>query len=727
MSDQEKEKPVDAEGRSGGQPSEAQESSVEDIAETPTTPQPVRSDLTEDEASRRVLDLRHQLEYHNYRYYVQDDPEVTDAEYDALYRELKALEEQFPELITPDSPTQRVSIGNATVSEFPKVVHEVPMLSLSNVFSPQNLAEWNERAEKYLDRRYDFDYTVEPKIDGLSVALLYENGALVRGATRGDGITGDDITPNLKTIKSIPWKLQYRDGSADPVPTRLEVRGEVYMPIAAFEKLNRELAEKGEKLFANPRNSAAGSLRQKDSAITAKRPLNVFIYTLAQMEGGPPIKNQWEAIRFFERLGFRVAPGIKLCKNLDEVVEAVLAWVERRERLDFEIDGSVIKINDFAIEDKLGFVGRDPRWATAYKFPAREAVTRLVGINWTVRRTGTINPLAVLEPVNIGGTTVKSATLFNIDMIERLGLKINDPLLVKRAGDVIPNVVKVMEERRTGQETPVELPATCPSCGAPTTRRPDESGSNDPKLYCTNDPYNCPSQMRDWIFYFSAVRGVDGMGERIAHRFYDEGLMRDFGDLYYLKREQLLALDRFGERSTDKLLNQIEESKQKPLDNLLMALGIPHVGVKSAEMLANHFHSLANLQAADVEAIAGIKGMGQVAARNIVDFFANPNNRQVVQKIIEAGVRTADPIEEDIGARKPLAGKTFVLTGNLVNYGRKQAEELLKRRGATIGSSVSKNTDYVIAGPEAGSKLTKAQQLGIAILDEEAFTRLVAD
>ncbi|MDB5079113.1 MAG: ligase [Chloroflexi bacterium] len=702
------------------------ESGVEDIAVTSTTPQPVRPGLTEDEASRRVLDLRHQLEYHNYRYYVQDDPEVTDAEYDALYRELKTLESLYPELITPDSPTQRVSIGNA-VSEFPKVVHEVPMLSLSNVFSPQDLAEWNERASKYLDRRYDFTYTVEPKIDGLSVALVYEDGVLVRGATRGDGITGDDITPNLKTIKSIPWKLKYRDGSTDPIPARLEVRGEVYMPISAFDKLNRELAEKGEKLFANPRNSAAGSLRQKDSSITAKRPLNVFIYTLARMEGGPELKTQWEALKFFERLGFRVAPEIKLGEDLDQVVEAVTAWLDRRERLDFEIDGAVIKINEFAVEDKLGFVGRDPRWATAYKFPAREAVTRLTGITWTVRRTGTINPLAILDPVNIGGTTVKSATLFNIDMIERLGLKINDPLLVKRAGDVIPNVVKVMEERRTGEETPVVLPATCPSCGAPTTRRPDESGSNDPKLYCTNDPYDCPSQMRDWIFFFSAVRGVDGMGERIAHRFYDEGLLRNFGDLYYLKREQLLALDRFGERSTDKLLNQIEESKKKPLDNLLMALGIPHVGVKSAEMLANHFHSLANLEAADIDAIAAIKGMGRVAAQSIVKFFANENNRKIVQKIIDAGVRTEDPIEEENGGRKALAGKTFVLTGNLVNYGRKQAEELLKRRGATIGSSVSKNTDYVIAGAEAGSKLTKAQQLGVSILDEEAFTRLVED
>ncbi|MBN9388477.1 MAG: NAD-dependent DNA ligase LigA [Chloroflexi bacterium] len=699
--------------------------SVGEIAETPTNPQPIPENITEDQANQRILDLRHQIEYHNYRYYILDDPEVTDAEFDALFRELKALETRFPELITPESPTQRVSVGGV-VSEFPKVVHEVPMLSLSNVFSPEGLGEWNERALKYLDKRFDFEYTVEPKIDGLSVSLLYENGVLVRGATRGDGITGDDITPNLKTIKSIPWNLKYRDGSDDPIPTRLEVRGEVYMPISSFEKLNKELAEKGEKLFANPRNSAAGSLRQKDASITAKRPLNVFIYTLAQMDGGPDLKTQWEALKFFERLGFRVAPDIKLCQDLQTVSNAVQNWIDRRDKLDFEIDGSVIKINDFATEDRLGFVGRDPRWATAYKFPAREAVTRLLGITWTVRRTGTINPLAVLEPVSIGGTTVKSATLFNIDMIERLGLRINDPLLVKRAGDVIPNVVKVMDERRTGEETPIELPATCPSCGAPTTRRPDEDGTNDPKLYCTNDPYHCPFQMKDWIFFFSAVRGVDGMGERIAHRFYDEGFLKDYGDLYYLDREKLLALDRFGEKSTDKLLKQIEDSKQKPLDNLLMALGIPHVGVKSAEMLANHFHSLANLEAADVEAIASIKGMGRVAAQSIVEFFQNENNQAVLKKVKEAGVRTEDPIEED-GGPKPLAGKTFVLTGNLVNYGRKQAEELLKRRGATIGSSVSKNTDYVIAGAEAGSKLTKAQQLGINILDEDAFTRLLQD
>ena len=701
------------------------QTSVSDIAQTPTTPVAADAHLDAAQAERRVLDLRHQIEYHNYRYYVLDDPQVTDAEYDALFRELKALEEAFPELISPDSPTQRVSVGGA-VSEFPKVRHEVPMLSLSNVFSPGELTEWSERAAKYLDRRLVFEYTVEPKIDGLSVALLYENGVLVRGATRGDGVIGDEITANLKTIKSIPWKLRPTDG--EEVPSLLEIRGEVYMPISAFEKLNRELTERGEKLFANPRNSAAGSLRQKDPGITAKRPLNAYFYTLAQKKGGPEIKTQWDALRYFERLGFRVAPDIKLLKTEADVVEAVQAWLTRRDRLDFEIDGSVIKINDFATEAALGFVGRDPRWATAYKFPPREAVTRLNEIQWTnIRRTGSINPLAILEPVNIGGITVKSATLFNVDIIEGLGLRIGDPVLVKRAGDVIPNVVKVMEERRTGQETPVVLPVVCPACGAPTTRREDEDGNKDPKLYCTNNAYDCPGQMRDWIAFFAAVRGVDGMGERIAHRFYDEGLLHDYGDLYYLDKERLLKLDRFGEKSADKLLAQIEASKAQPLENLLMALGIPQVGVKAGEMLANHFHSLDNLRAADVDAIAAIKGMGRVAAQSIVKFFGDERNQAVLTKIIAAGVRTADPIEEDSDGKKPLAGKTFVLTGSLVNYGRKQAEELLKRRGATIGSGVSKNTDYVIAGADSGTKLTKAQQLGIQVLSEEEFSRLVED
>lgn len=704
---------------------EQKRTSVDQIAATSITPHKVEANLTQEEAGRRVLDLRHQLEYHNYRYYILDDPQVTDGEYDALYRELRALEEKYPELISPDSPTQRVSVGGA-VSEFPKVRHELPMLSLSNVFSPQELADWSERPTKLLDRKLDFEYTVEPKIDGLSVALLYENGILVRGATRGDGVIGDDITVNLKTIKSIPWKLRAPE-NGEELPSLLEVRGEVYMPISAFEKLNKELAERGEKLFANPRNSAAGSLRQKDPGITAKRPLNIYLYTLAQKKGGPVLKTQWEALKYFEQLGFRVAPEIKKCATLEEVSEAVQQWLTKRDRLDFEIDGAVIKINDFANQEKLGFVGRDPRWATAYKFPAREAVTKLVNIQWTnIRRTGSINPLAILEPVNIGGITVKSATLFNVDMIERLGLRINDPVLVKRAGDVIPNVVKVMEERRTGEETPVVVPAICPACGAPTTRREDESGSKDPKVYCTNTPYNCSGQMRDWIAFFAAVRGVEGMGERIAHRFYDEGLMQDFADLYYLKKEKMLELERFGERSADKLLAQIEASKQQPLDNLLMALGIPQVGYKSAEMLANHFHSLANVIAADIDTTASIKGMGRIAAQSIVDFFANEDNKRVVEKIIAAGVRVEDPVEEDSGS-KPLAGKTFVLTGTLVNYGRKQAEELLKRRGATIGSSVSKSTDYVIAGVESGSKLTKAQQLGLAILDEEAFRQLIED
>jgi DNA ligase (NAD+) len=672
---------------------------------------------TPNEVQQRIEELRHQIEYHNYRYYVLDDPQVTDAEYDALYRELKRLEEEHPEFISPDSPTQRVGVG--VVTDFAKVVHEVPMLSLSNVFSLQELEEWNNRASKFLGGRATFEYTVEPKIDGLSVALVYENGVLVRGATRGDGIAGDDVTANLKTIKTIPLRLQKIDGQE--MPSLLEVRGEVYMAKSAFEKLNLELAERGEKLFANPRNSAAGSLRQKDPSITQKRPLSIFIYTLARKEGGPEIKSQSEAIEYFKKLGFRVAPDIVLVKTLEEAEERVKWWLNRRMGLDFEIDGSVIKINDFETEEKLGFVGRDPRWATAYKFPPLEAVTKLIMIDWhSIRRTGSINPLAILEPVDIGGIRVKTATLFNLDLIERLGLKLGDPVLVKRAGDVIPNVVKVMEERRTGEEKPFEFPQTCPSCGSTTIRKEDGGG----KLYCSNDPYHCPAQMKDWISFFAAQMGIEGLGERNAHRFYDEGLLRDFADLYTLDKERLTSLERVGNRMADNLLQEIEASKKNPLRQFLTALGIPQVGYKSAEMLASHFQSLDNLMAADVETISDIKGMGKVVAESIVRFFGNEDNRRVIDKLREVGVNMIEP---ERAGKKTLSGKTFVLTGNMVNYTRSHAEELLKSRGATVGSSVSKNTDYLIAGDKAGSKLTKAQQLGITILDETQFKAMVED
>ncbi len=671
---------------------------------------------TANEVQQRIEDLRHQIEYHNYRYYVRDDPQVTDAEYDALYRELRQLEQEHPEFITPDSPTQRVGVG--VVTDFAKVVHEVPMLSLSNVFSAQELEEWNNRATKFLGSKAAFEYTVEPKIDGLSVALVYENGVLVRGATRGDGIAGDDVTPNIKTIKSVPLRLHKIDN--EEMPELLEVRGEVYMAKSAFDKLNQELAGKGEKLFANPRNSAAGSLRQKDPSITQKRPLNIFVYTLAQKKGGPEIKNQWEALQYFQKLGFRVAPDIKLCQTLEEVEDRVRNWLDRRMSLDFEIDGSVVKINDFGIEEKLGFVGRDPRWATAYKFPPLEAVTRLNKIDWRyIRRTGSINPLAMLEPVDIGGITVKTATLFNLDLIEKLGLRIGDPVLVKRAGDVIPNVVKVMEERRTGEETPFEYPKTCPSCGAPTTRLEEGGGG---KLYCTNDAYHCPAQMKDWIAFFAAQMGIEGLGERNAHRFYDENLLKDFADLYYLTKEQLLSLERVGTKLADNLLGEIDSSKQNPLRQLLTALGIPQVGTKAAEMLASQFRTLDALIAADVETITDIKGMGKVAAASIVKFFQNEANRAVIQKLKQAGVNTIEP---ERGGKKTLAGKTFVLTGNLVNYTRSYAEELLKNKGATVGSSISKNTDFLVVGDKAGTKLTKAQQLGITILNEEDFKALL--
>ena len=672
---------------------------------------------TATQVQQQIDELRHQIEYHNYRYYVLDDPLMTDAEYDTMFWELKALEDEHPEMITPESPTQRVGAG--AVTDFTKVVHEAPMLSLSNVFSAGELEEWHRRATKFLGGPVsNYEYTVEPKIDGLSVALVYENGLLVRGATRGDGIAGDDITSNLKTIKSVPLRLHKIEG--EEIPSLIEIRGEVYMPKAAFDKLNQELAQKGQKLFANPRNSAAGSLRQKDPSITQKRPLNIFVYTLARMQGGPEIKTQWEALKYFEKLGFRVAPGIVLCNTLEEVEQQVRGWLERRLGLDFEIDGAVVKINDFATEEKLGYVGRDPRWATAYKFPPLEAITRLAAIQWTnIRRTGSINPLAILEPVDIGGITVKSATLFNLDLIEEMGLKIGDPVLVKRAGDVIPNVVKVMEERRTGEEKPFEYPRFCPSCEAPTTRCEEGGGG---KLYCTNDPYHCPAQMKDWIAFFAAQMGIEGLGERNAHRFYDEGLLKDYADLYYLDKERMTSLERVGNRMADNLLSEIETSKQNPLRQLLTALGIPQIGIKAAEMLASQFQSLDNLMTTDLDSIDDIKGIGKVAASSIISFFENESNRAIIEKLKTARVNTLEP---ERAGKKTLVGQTFVLTGNMVNYTRNYAEELLKARGATVGSTVSKNTTCLVVGDKAGSKLTKAQQLGIRILNEDEFKALI--
>jgi DNA ligase (NAD+) len=671
------------------------------------------------EVEKRILELRHEIEMHNYNYHVLDNPIISDAEFDALFRELRKLEEAHPEYISPESPTQRVG-GSVMQTDFAKVRHPVPMLSLSNVLTEEELNAWDTRARKFLGGNLQFEYTVEPKIDGLAVALTYENGVLIRGATRGDGIIGEDITANLKTIKSIPLRLREIPGK--PMPKLIEIRGEVYISIKAFEKLNQELGNKGEKLFANPRNGAAGSLRQKDPNITATRPLSIYVYTLGYIQEGPEIKTQWEALEYFQALGFRIAKDIKLCQSLKEVDSAVLSWLNGRDSLEFEIDGAVVKLNDFATQERLGYVGRDPRWATAYKFPAREGTTVLKDIILTVRRTGGINPKAVLEPVQIGGITVQNATLFNEDEIRRLGLKLGDWVVVKRAGDVIPNIVKVIEEKRTGQERDFAMPKFCPSCNAPTNRDPEFA-----IVYCTNSPYNCPDQIRDWITYFAAMMGIEGMGEKICHRFYNEGLIRDYADIYSLKKEQLTALERFGERLADKLLAQVQASKQRPLSTLLAAIGIRNVGVKAAETLARHFKRLDNLRNATLEEITEIKDMGEVAAKSIMTFFADPLNKAVIDKLVAAGINTEQQEDPDSGGAKPLAGQTFVITGTLLNFTRQAAEEMLKRKGATVGSSISKNTHYLVAGEKAGSKLTKAQELGIKIISEAELSALLSN
>ena len=685
--------------------------------------------LNPTDAAQRMEQLRHEIEYHNYRYHVLNDPVITDTDYDRLFRQLKDLEDAHPELTRPDSPTQQVGTGatgtaGAGQALFPKVTHPYPMLSLSNVFSAGELEEWADRAAKFIGTTANsFDYVVEPKIDGLSIALTYDNGMLVRGVTRGDGIVGDDVTPNIKTIKDVPFKL--RGVAGQPMPARIEIRGEIYIPLRAFDKLNAEMLEQGEKLFVNPRNAAAGALRQKDPKITAKRPLSIFVYTIGYVEGDakPHVATQQAALEYMRALGFPTAldlarPTVRVCKTLQEAEDAVREWETHRDGLSFEIDGAVIKINDIATEQKLGYSGRDPRWATAYKFPAREGITKLLGVTITVRRTGKLNPLAILEPIALGGVEVSRATLFNEDMIAKLDLRIGDSVVVKRAGDVIPNIVKVIEEKRTGVEYPFEMPKNCPSCGAPTRR-------DGPILYCTNDIHDCPDQMKDWIAYFASkgVMNIERMGEKLAHRLYDVGLVRDPGDLYSLTADQLRTLDRFGEKSVQNLLDAIEASKDRPLKSLLKGLSIPHVGDENAEIVARHFGNLDALIAADQESIAEIKNVGPVAAENINRFFADTRNQAILAKLRVAGLRTEDAPQQH-GAL-PLLGKSYVLTGTLGTMTRPQAEEALKALGATVGSSVSKNTNFLVAGESAGSKLTKATQLGITILSEDDLITLL--
>ncbi len=661
---------------------------------------------------QRVEQLRKDLHYHNYRYYVLDSPVISDAQYDAMMQELRGLEARHPELVTPDSPTQRV--GAAPASEFAEVVHPIPLLSLGNVFNKEELQAWHRRVQELLESD-TFDLVCELKIDGLAVALTYEHGKFVRGATRGDGVRGEDVTANLRTIRSVPLTL-----NASNVPERFEVRGEVYFPKSGFKKLNEERLAAGESLYANPRNTAAGSLRQLDPQVTASRRLDTFIYALGYVEGGAMPDSQWDVLGRFRDLGFRTNPAATLCRSLGEVEAFYQRWTADRERLDYGLDGIVVKVNRLDFQQHLGIVGREPRWAVAYKFPATQEITRLISIGINVGRTGTLNPYAVLEPVNIGGATVKLATLHNEDDIRRKDLRIGDWVVVERAGEVIPQVVAPVTARRTGEEREFRMPERCPACGEPVVRPADEA-----MTYCVNTA--CPAQFARLLMHFvsKGAMDVEGMGEKLALALIDAGLVKDLADIYSITKEQLLTLERMGEKSVDNIMNAIADSKSRPLASVIYALGIRHVGGETASVLARRFGSLQKLMDAGQEELAEVPGIGPVIAESIHSHFRRDANRRVLEHLAAAGVRLEEEAVIRVGGAQPLAGMQLVVTGRLSRMSRSQAEDRIKELGGSAGSSVTKKTAYLVVGEDPGSKLEQARKFGTTVLDEEAFLKLL--
>jgi len=662
-------------------------------------------------AEQRIHALREQIDKHDRLYFDENRPEITDQEYDRLMRELQDLENLFPDLVTPDSPTQRV--GGKPLPFFEKVEHKTPMLSLGNAFGEADLRDFDRRVRQTVGNQ-QVRYVCELKIDGLAVSLHYENGVFVRGATRGDGQVGEDITQNLKTIRSIPLRLNR--------PLTLEVRGEAYMPKRAFEKLNREREERGEALFANPRNSAAGSLRQLDPKIAASRSLDTFIYGIGDLQG-ESVGSHSEGLDLLESLGFKVNPERRVFDSMDDVIQFVNGWTEKRAQLPYEIDGMVIKVDSYAQQQELGFTAKSPRWAIAYKFPAEEAVTILEGIEVNVGRTGAVTPTALLKPVNLAGTTVKRASLHNEDIIREKGLLIGDHVIVKKAGDIIPEIVAVLPERRTGNEVPFLMPTHCPECGSPLVRIEEEVA-----LRCINPM--CPALIREGIIHFVSrlAMNIEGLGEKVVAQLFQAGLIHSVADLYVLheKRDQLLQMERMGEKSVDNLLAAIEASKENSVERLLFGLGIRLVGAKAAKVLAEHFGHLDAIMQASEDELTQIDEIGPKMAASIVSYFAMPQARAVIERLKAAGVNMAyKGVRAEEGANLPFAGKTIVLTGTLSSMSRQEAEEKIARLGGKVTGSVSKKTDLVIAGEKAGSKLEKAEKLGVQVMDEAGFLQIL--
>lgn len=672
-------------------------------------------DLFADERAADLAEadkLRREIRHNEYLYYVLDAPEITDAEYDRMMVRLRELEARYPDSIPADSPTQRV--GGRASSQFTEVRHLEPLLSLGNVFSAEELRAFDERVRSGLPAGSKVEYVMEPKIDGLACSLIYENGKLVRAATRGDGVVGENVTANVRTIRSIPLTLKVPEGEA--VPELLDVRGEVYMPRQAFMRLNEQRAERGESEFANPRNAAAGSLRQLDPQVTASRSLSFFAYYLVG-EGAQPKHSA--SLALLARYGFKVSENYKVVENIDEAIKYIGDFNELRQGLSYDTDGAVIKVNDVYQQRILGATGKDPRWATAYKYPPEQAETTLEDIDWRVGRTGVLTPTAVLTPVKLSGSVISRATLHNEDFIRTKDIRIGDRVIINKAGEIIPEVLRVVVEKRTGDEKEVEIPSVCPECGWCVERQGEEAA-----IRCTNP--HCPALGREGLIHFVSrdAMNIDGCGPSVINALLDAGLVRDAADLYSLRKEDLLKLERMGEKSADNLLAALAESKKNELDKLLFALGIRHVGAKVARILATEFGSMEKLQQAQPEELAQIRDIGDKIAESAVTWLNVPANIDLVERLAAAGLTmtfTPPASQED----NPFFGKTLVFTGTMPTLGRAEAKTMAQDVGAKVSGSVSKKTDYVIAGAEAGSKLEKAQQLGVTVIDEAEFLHLL--
>jgi DNA ligase (NAD+) len=659
------------------------------------------------EAENRINQLRALVDRHNYLYFVENIPEIGDGQYDKLMSELRDLENSFPDLITNQSPTQR--LGAEPLIGFSEISHEIPMLSLSNAFSDDDLTTWYHRLYAMLDDT-NFEMVCELKYDGLAVSLRYENGLFIQGSTRGNGMTGEDITLNLKTINSIPLHLH------GEFPQTLEVRGEVYFPKSEFDKFNAHRDQEGLQTYANPRNTAAGSLRQLDSNVTAGRPLDIFIYSLAQIDSDHSLHTQLETLNYLKSLGFKINPNNILAKSTQEVIGYHANWIKNRSSLDYDCDGVVVKVNRLDYQQHLGIIGREPRWATAYKFPAVQAQTRLLDIRLNVGRTGSINPYAILEPVEVGGVIIKQATLHNAGYIESKDLKIGDWIIVERAGEVIPQVVKSHKDKRTGSETLFSMPSLCPSCGAKLVNREGEAAT-----FCTNS--TCPAQLERLIEHFvsKSAMDIEGIGGKVGVSLIQNGLIKDVADIYFVQREKLEQLDRMGKKSVDNLLRAIKESKKQPPERLLVSLGIPHVGSEISSLLLNKFASIDNLVACNQETLLNIPSIGPKISESITEYFSEFDNLNVLEKLRSAGVNmVSETVTRSVGIPL-LSDLRFVVTGRLENYSRTEIQDLIKRYGGKISSSVSKSTDYLLAGQDGGSKLAEATKLGVQIISERDF------